>query len=66
MNAIIDSSFDSNEKIVYDNNEDIRITDCSKPGIPKDAAGKDKSGKIMVADFTTFNSYFFDRREYEK
>lgn len=62
MKARVYVDDDSNEKIVYDNNEDIRITDCSKPGIPKDAAGKDKSGKIMVADFTTFNSYFFDRK----
>ena len=62
MKARVYVDDDNNEKIVYDNNEDIRITDCSKPGIPKDAAGKDKSGKIMVADFTTFNSYFFDRK----
>ena len=42
--------------------DDARMTDCSKRGIPKGVKGRDGSKKIEVADFTTFNSFFFDKK----
>lgn len=62
MREIVCTDNDGSEVVVYDNNERRRLTDCDKSGIPKGAVNKSNSGKIKVADFTTFNSYFFDRK----
>ena len=62
MRARVCTDIDGSEVVVYENNERRRLTDCDKPGIPKGAVNKSNSGKIKVADFTTFNSYFFDRK----
>ena len=57
MREIVCTDNDGSEVVVYDNNERRRLT-----GIPKGAFNKINSGKIKFADFTTFNSYFFDRK----
>ena len=42
--------------------DDTRITDCTRRGLPKGVKSRDGSKKIEVADFTTFNSFFFDKK----
>ena len=62
MRARVCADIDSSEVVVCENDERRRIMDCDKAGIPKGTVNKSNSGKIKVSDFTTFNSYLFDRK----